>query len=57
MNNDMILDFYFILAALYLLFVRYGIPVVLIFIAYKVKNTSKILTLFFVAIALIRLFI
>ena len=57
MNNDMILDFYFILTALYLLFVRYGIPIVLIFIAHKVKNTSKILALFFVIIALIRLFI
>ena len=55
MNNDIILDFYFVLAALYLLFIRYGIPALLIFIAYKVKNTNKILSLFFLAIAILRL--
>ena len=55
MNNDIILDFYFVLTALYLLFIRYGIPTLLIFIAYKVKSTNKILSLFFLAIAILRL--
>ena len=57
MNNDIILDFYFVLAALYLLFIRYGIPTLLIFIAYKIRNTNKIISLLLVAVAIFRLFI
>ena len=57
MNNDIILDFYFVLAALYLLFIRYGLPALLIFIAYKIRNTNKIISLLLVAVAIFRLFI
>ena len=57
MNNDFVLDFFFILTTLYLIFIKYGIPTLLIFIAYKVKDISKILSFLFVIFALVRLFI